>query len=143
MSRASYLADIKNNYLNADDHVAYAWEYRYYAFEHWESNQDHAAIEDLLTAVYQLIFSNLDLIDNYSPYANGGAVYHFLNKYTWPYVQPAVVDMDSILVAMFDVSPHQIMLFEAYTQAYKASIWNAPFDEEYHAALVRKWRLWE
>ncbi|GAI68954.1 unnamed protein product [marine sediment metagenome] len=52
------------------------------------------------------------------------------------------VTMSAILEAMKNAEPHQPLLFMAYLEAYKASVWNATFDETFFANLVRKWLIW-
>ena len=55
---------------------------------------------------------------------------------------PAEVDMDTILTAMTTASFEQLTSFMGITQAYKIAVWDAPFNEEYYAALARGFRQW-
>lgn len=52
------------------------------------------------------------------------------------------ITMSDILTAMSEAEPHQPILFIAYLEAYRASVWNASFDELFFANLVKKWDIW-
>jgi len=51
-------------------------------------------------------------------------------------------DMDVLLTAMLDATPEQITKFMGITQAYKVAVWDAPFNEEFYAALARGFKVW-
>lgn len=59
----------------------------------------------------------------------------------WP-EESGSVDMDSILTAMTTASFEQLTSFMGITQAYKTAVWDAPFNEEYYAALARGFKTW-
>lgn len=77
--------------------------------------------------------------------------YH-INSHLWrsiylawdeaPEPPPPEITMSDILKAMSEAEPHQPLLFVGYLEAYKASVWNASFDETYFADLVKKWAIW-
>lgn len=52
------------------------------------------------------------------------------------------VDMDQILTAMMGATAEQITEFMGITQAYKVAVWDAPFNEEFYAALARGFKTW-
>ncbi len=52
------------------------------------------------------------------------------------------VDMASILTAMLAATPEEITQFMGITQAFKVAVWDAPFNEEYYAALARGFKTW-
>jgi len=52
------------------------------------------------------------------------------------------VTMDEILNEMLSASFEQLTAFMGITQAYKVAVWDAPFNEEYYAALARGFRVW-
>jgi len=53
------------------------------------------------------------------------------------------LNMAAILKAMENAEPHQPILFVGLLEAYYASVWNASFDEQFFAELVKKWSIWE
>ncbi len=54
----------------------------------------------------------------------------------------ASITMDDILTEMLAASFSQLTSFMGITQAYKVAVWDAPFNEEYYAALARGFRVW-
>ncbi len=52
------------------------------------------------------------------------------------------VDMASILTAMMAATAEEIVEFMGITQAYKVAVWDAPFNEEFYAALAREFKTW-
>lgn len=52
------------------------------------------------------------------------------------------IDMGDILTAMLAATPDELTNFIGIEQAYMASIWNAPYNGEYYAALARGFRQW-
>ncbi|GAI92009.1 unnamed protein product, partial [marine sediment metagenome] len=61
----------------------------------------------------------------------------------WPEApEPAELTMAAILDAMEKALPHEPLLFVAYLEAFKASAWDATFDERFFADLVKKWKIW-
>lgn len=52
------------------------------------------------------------------------------------------VDMDAILNAMMAATPEEITKFMGITQAFKVAVWEAPFNEEFYAALARGFKVW-
>ena len=52
------------------------------------------------------------------------------------------VDMAAILTAMLAATPEEITQFMGITQAYKVAVWDAPYNEEFYAALARGFKVW-
>ena len=50
--------------------------------------------------------------------------------------------MADILSAMMSASYEELTQFMGITQAYKVAVWDAPFNEEYFAALARGFKTW-
>lgn len=50
--------------------------------------------------------------------------------------------MDDILNEMLSATFEQLTSWMGITQAYKVAVWDAPFNEEYYAALARGFRSW-
>ena len=55
---------------------------------------------------------------------------------------PTAPTMQQIINAMFTAKPAQISSFVGLTDAYKQSIWNAPFNAEMWAAIARGFQQW-
>ncbi len=58
----------------------------------------------------------------------------------WP--SGAEVTMSGILAAMQSASFEELTSFMGITQAYKVAVWDAPFNEEFYAALARGFKTW-
>jgi len=52
------------------------------------------------------------------------------------------VTMDDILNEMLSASFEQLTQFMGITQAYKVAVWDAPYNEEFYAALARGFKTW-
>ena len=53
------------------------------------------------------------------------------------------VDMASILTAMLAADPDEIQQFIGIVDAFKVSIWNRPYNEDFYAALARGFAQWQ
>jgi len=58
-------------------------------------------------------------------------------------VEAGGVGMDDILSAMVTANPDQVRYFVGLVDAYRQSIWNKPFNEEFFAAIARGFEQWE
>ncbi len=52
------------------------------------------------------------------------------------------VTMAAILSEMMAASFEELTSFMGITQAYKVAVWDAPFNEEFYAALAREFKTW-
>lgn len=52
------------------------------------------------------------------------------------------VTMDAMLNAMLSSTFTQLTSWMGITQAFKVAVWDAPFNEEYYAALARGFKIW-
>ena len=52
------------------------------------------------------------------------------------------VDMSAILTAMLAATPDEIEQFVGIVDAFRVSIWNRPYNEEFYAALARGFSQW-
>lgn len=67
---------------------------------------------------------------------------HFFSSIYWawlevPDAEPYELTMDDILSVMVTAEPEQVNYFVGLVDAYRQSIWNKPFNEEFFAALAR------
>lgn len=56
--------------------------------------------------------------------------------------EPPALTMDDILSAMVTATPEQVMYFVGLADAYRVSVWDMPFNEEFYAALARGFKQW-
>lgn len=113
------------------------------AQSHWNSNQDHLAIEDLITAVYNNNQAGEYIIWGYF-WGYGGSTNMIPTaldrNMACPFITEAPggeVNMDSILSAMIAADFDELLKFIGIVDAYRVSLWNEPFNAEFYAALAR------
>lgn len=132
--RDSDLTLIRSYYNSANTKNTAAMGYIQDAYTHWNLNQDHAAIEDMLSACSQLWYAIDYLIYKYTPFYWDMPIPHFLQYHT---TEKAEVDMDGILNAMLAAEFEELQKFIGIVDAYRMSLWNKPFNAEFYAALAR------
>jgi len=135
----TYLTDISEAYTHAkwihdtyiDDHCA--WLILYYSTSGFNLNwRTHVALAitniaiEVETLVYAKKTRTLPLrIPYYLEHCIGGEF-----------------DMDTLLSTMLAADPKQVQYFVGLVDAYRQSIWNQPFNEEFFAALARGFEQW-
>lgn len=114
----------------------------------WNAGDDHAALWDVIEGMADTVQYMVMMLGkgfwgwNGSTYALPTALDRNL---ACPFITEAAeyeLTMSKILQAMYLAEPHQPLIFIAYLEAYKASVWNATFDERYFADLVKRWAIW-
>jgi len=56
--------------------------------------------------------------------------------------EPGDVDMSAIINAMLAATFDELTKFMGISDAYRAAVWDAPFNEEFYAALARGFKAW-
>jgi len=111
----------------------------------WNAGNDHGAIASLITAAFENNQASEDIIwKSYYGYNGATNIIPTALDLLEPCEpsEPYELTMSKILEAMLEAEPHQPLLFIAYVEAYRASVWNATFDERFFADLVKKWAIW-
>jgi len=109
-------------------------------YVHIQNSQYDAAVYDLYVSVNNLYGA----VKYHHNYGNWGTKWHLCNELFFR-AEPAggeELTMTAILDAMQKAEPHQPLIFVALTEAYKSSVWNASFDENFFGDLVKKWSIW-
>lgn len=114
------------------------------ARDHYDLNQDHFAIDDLIEAVG---FSRNILIGLVYDLTGG---YHYplikIMKLDWEYTNETLPEADISLLKMIDafIDAHDDHRsgWQLLTDAYKASMYDKPFNLEYHTGWVARFRSW-
>lgn len=109
------------------------------AWTHWYVNQDHEAIEDILSAL-----SDTNIAAGYAGY--GYAPFDYVGPWWWYFtncIETAVFDMDTLLSVMLTASDDEYKNFIGLVDAYRVGLWNKPFNAEYYAALARGFASWD
>ena len=109
------------------------------AWSHWNAFDDHAAIEDILHGL-----SDANAAAGYAGY--GYAPFDYVGPWWWYFTNCITIPeitMDSILSVMLSADPDQVEYFVGLVDAYRQSIWNRPFNQEFFTALARGFEQWE
>jgi len=56
--------------------------------------------------------------------------------------EPYELTMDDLIQTMLVADPNQVEYFIGLVDAYRQSVWNRPFNQEFFAALARGFELW-
>jgi len=105
---------------------------------HWDLNQDHACINDMLSALAYLRVAVSNTAYSSPPFDHFGAQWWYFTNC----VGVGGVTMSDILLAMLTADFDQLKKFIGVVDAYRVAIWNAPFDAEYYAAIARGFEKW-
>jgi len=123
MTARSDLISAKSHLKNASTHIAnQEWVLARVDFDHCADSLGSAAF-----AAFYTNFASNTFVTQWRD-----ALYWLDDN--WP---SNGVTMDAILTAMATASFDELRTFMGVTDAYKAAVWNAPFNAEYYAALAR------
>jgi len=127
--------DVYNMHLNVD--VARGWvEWLQTNWDDWEAGVWHYW---LLTAVNALTTALEIFADRLHGSFSENA---FTDMAYWNSLAGGEFDMDTLLSTMLQAEPDQVQYFVGLVDAYRQSIWNQPFNEEFFAALARGFEQW-
>lgn len=130
--------DIISKYSTARNYCNASWDEQSDA-QLWLNLGNHAfAIQYLIEAVEDNTFGVWNCLVRNTSYSPPYAVPYFFTNYV-----DGDVDMTAILDAMLEANEEQVKYFVAMNDAYRQSIWNKPFDNEYFASLARLFARWE
>lgn len=140
-NREDVLSDIDWWYDYAD-YKRYKAQLHYTdAVYYYGVGNDHKALGYIIDLAQEVIGSLTGVISFDQGYGEVGIVPYFLRNHT---IEEANgVNMASILLAMLAAKQPELMSFVGIVDAYRQSIWNQPFNQEYYAALARGFTLWE
>ncbi len=133
------LVALKEYYGFALSYADQAGDWRSQAKTHWDVNEDHEAIYDIICAIDKLEVCVGNLTGRYESFYPEYGILHFLETHT---AENGAVDMDSILTAMITADFDQLQKFVGLVDAYRVAVWNAPFNADFYAALARGFQKW-
>lgn len=130
---AGALGAMKNSAANSLIYSGKALTHINAAESHWNLNQDHLAIQDIISAL-----RDVNLAAAYAGY--GYAPFDYVGPWWWYFtncIGETELTMADILDTMLAAEPYEINYFVGIVDAYRQSIWNKPFNVEFFAALAR------
>lgn len=129
------LAKIRGWYGWADYYEELSVTNNQTAWTHWNNFEDREALEHIIYASNQQSAAISMLIMNFEDFWPDFAIAWYLDNC-------AGADMDSILNAMLSASQEEFTKFIGIVDAYRVALWDAPFNEEFYAALARGFKTW-
>lgn len=130
------LVKIRLYYTWADTYSEWANNNQLAALVHWTAFEDHDAIGHLISACAQFHVAVDGLVGKYDDFWPDFAVPWYLENCA------GGADMADILTAMMSATFEELTEFMGITQAYKVAVWDAPFNQEFYAALARGFKTW-
>jgi len=138
-TRATDLQNLKNWLDSGYDWILYVESEQSAAVTHYLAGEDHDSIYHLCNCAIGCAAALKDIYGRFSPYSPSYILYHFLLYHT---VETAPVTMDSIINAMLAATSSQLQKFIGIEDAYRCALWDAPFNEDFYAALARGFKKW-
>jgi len=125
-----------NRYAYAEDDFSDAEADRAVANAKWGMGDYNVALYYLIQSVGHVIDGGRSLLTKAAGYDPTYTILWCLKNIE------TGVDMDTLLSTMLGANPEQVTYFIGLVDAYRQSIWNKPFNEEYFAALARGFEQW-
>lgn len=141
----------REDYLDYIDQY-YGFAYTYYglakddiwlAFQKYHIWSDHNVLGALIDGCMHLYTAVGALCMKSEPIGGRARIPHFLRFYTIDEAPDFDLTMDDLINAMLLADPYQVEYFVGLVDAYRQSIWNRPFNQEFFAALARGFEQWE
>jgi len=114
----------------------------------WNAGDDHAALEDVIQGMWDANQALVNILKK-GYYGWDGSTYALLSAldrdHACPFITEADIpsfNMDAILSVMLSATPEQVEYFVGLVDAYRQSIWNRPFNQDFYAALARGFMIW-
>lgn len=105
---------------------------------HWNANDDHEAIYDMIVSINKLNMCVDMFTYRYDPFYPEFMLIHIIEQH----LAVPSLDMDAILNTMLGADFDQLQKFIGIVDAYRVAIWNAPFNAYFYGALARGFQKW-
>lgn len=134
------IAELTAKYGLADNHRAGINLEITQAWLDWQVPDDHAAIQDIIQGLEETRDAFVDMLSK-GYYGYNGSTYCLptaldLNK-ACTFISEATVTMADILNAMLTANADEVMYFVGLVDAYRQSVWNRDFNQEFFGALAQ------
>jgi hypothetical protein len=111
------------------------------ALAHYQAGEDHLAIGHILNCEYFNTYA-LRCITAYDEATSDQSELmeslYWLNQAIVPYT----LDMLKLIAAMSIAKPTELMTFICLVDAYRAALWDAPYNDTYFATMVKAFKSW-
>lgn len=141
VTRAEHIARLKSRFASAWASRLNQVAYHNLAVADFMGGDDHGAIEGLLAASGANLLMMAYLFDKNYPETGDFSIPAFVDNHT---VGPeeGEVTMSSIMLAMLQADPDEVLRFIGLVDAFRNSVWARPFNQELYAALSKGFQQW-
>ncbi len=137
--------DLESRYQASKSYIANASSRTGQARTHWNANQDHAALDDLIEAVAFVVLVFKQIVYKWDDPVLSYPLIDVL-KLDWEYTNETFPSFDlsflDIIEAYINADDDHRSGWQLLTDAYQASMYDKPFDLEYHTGWVARFRSW-
>lgn len=135
--RAEHLERLYDQYKHAQNAIEPAWSAYQAAFAADDHTND--ALTNIITAMGQLISTVAHIIDDDYPFDEAYSIVNFLEHHTAGGEDFTLLTFIEAYIKADDDhrSAHRLLL-----DAYQASMYDKPFDMEYHKNWVTRFKQW-
>ncbi len=115
----------------------------------WNLNNDHACLQDVIQGMQATLDYMVDMLAKGFHSYNGSSftLPDALDRSRGcPFITEAPefeLTMAVLINTMLTANPAEVEYFVGLVDAYRQSIWNQPFNEEFFAALARGFEQWD
>lgn len=142
-SCSQILAYLKYRYGEAEVHRGQLSNYKSYAYTSWLEGDDHGAINHIINGLGRIIYIFDRLIEWDYPDDNECLLwYYFSNCVDGEAPEEYELTMTKIIQAYIDTPDDIRSAWQLLVDAYQASMYDKPFDMEYHKTWVRRFHEW-
>ena len=122
------------NYGNVKQNLQWAYDNGWVAHEDWADPVTKHEIWHISNAINQLVNAVTFIMGTAAPTWEDSWLYESMY---WLKQEGGAVDMDAIIYAMLTAEPDEVMYFVGLVDAFRQSVWNRPFNQEFFAAIAR------
>ena len=108
------------------------------AWAHWNVNNDHLAIEDILHGLSDANTAAGYAGYGYDPFAYKGPWWWYFTNC----IEAGGIEFPDVIEAFINTKDDIRSGWVLLTDAYRASMYDKPFDAEYHALWIKRFRSW-
>ena len=142
MSRQSVLDDIETVHQYAMQDLVTASTQLMDALDYLGESNIPMALEKTIFALGNCMSAVTNVIYHDGAYTNAGILHFFLDAHTIAEAEAEDFTMLILLQAFIDAEDDHRSAWQLLTDAYHASMYDKPFDLNYHTTWVERFRSW-
>lgn len=141
-TRADHLIRLNQRFDLAQQQREYAWDNAQLAYLAYIDNNDHLAVNYLCQSTAQLANSIEYILDEHYPSSGKYSILAFLDEHT-EVGEAEEFTLLTFIAAFINADDDHRSAHRLLLDAYQASMYNKPFDMEYHKNWVARFTQWQ